>query len=160
MQDKNAFSSAELGPITLRNRIIKSATFEGLTPDHVVTDALVEFHRRYAAGGVGMTTVAYLAVSREGCGTPNEIALSAKAVPGLARIADAVHEQGAMVSAQLGHAGAVAAATGVRGRSPSRMFSPLSMRFTKALDEHEIEGVIADFAAAARVVADAGSPTA
>jgi 2,4-dienoyl-CoA reductase-like NADH-dependent reductase (Old Yellow Enzyme family) len=156
VQDKNAFSSAELGPITLRNRIIKSATFEGLTPDHVVTDALVDFHRRYAAGGVGMTTVAYLAVSREGCGTPNEIALSAKAVPGLTRIADAVHEQGAMVSAQLGHAGAVAAATGVRGRSPSRIFSPLSMRFTKALDEHEIEGVIADFAAAARVVADAG----
>jgi 2,4-dienoyl-CoA reductase-like NADH-dependent reductase (Old Yellow Enzyme family) len=36
------------------------------------------------------------------------------------------------------------------------MFSPLSMRFTKALDEHDIEGVIADFAAAARVVADAG----
>ena len=76
----------------------------------MVTDELVEFHRRYAAGGVGMTTVAYLAVSREGCGKPNEIALSEKAVPGLARISEAVHEKGAKVSAQLGHAGLVAQA--------------------------------------------------
>ncbi len=140
----------------MRNRVIKSATFEGLTPDHVVTDALVDFHRRVAAGGVGLSTVAYLAVSRAGCGTPNEIALSPKAVPGLARITEAVHDEGAKASAQLGHAGAVAAATGQRGRSPSRLFSPLAMRFTKALAEDEIAQVIADFADAASIVADAG----
>ena len=60
------FEPARLGPITLRNRIIKAATFEGVMPDGLVSDKLVDFHRRVAAGGVGMTTVAYLAVSPEG----------------------------------------------------------------------------------------------
>src|SRR5699024_3706311 len=145
-----------LGPITLRNRVIKAATFEGRTPDHVVTDSLIDFHRRVAAGGVGMTTVAYLAVSREGCGTPNEIALDAWAVPGLTRLTEAIHAEGAKASAQVGHAGAVAAATGLQGRSPSRIFSPLAMRFTKPLSDTEIEGVIDDFVAAARIVVESG----
>ena len=39
----------------MRNRFVKAATFEGLTREHVVNDALVEFHRRMAAGGVGLT---------------------------------------------------------------------------------------------------------
>lgn len=156
MDTPDAFAPVELGPVTLRNRIIKAATFEGRTPDHVVTDSLIDFHTEVAAGGVGMSTVAYLAVSREGCGTPNEIALSVEAIPGLTRLTEAIHAEGAKASAQLGHAGAVAAATGLQGRSPSRLFSPLAMRFTKPLDEREIKGVIDDFAIAAQVVADAG----
>lgn len=156
MDAPDAFAPARLGPVTLRNRIIKAATFEGRTPDHVVTDALIDFHSEVAAGGVGMSTVAYLAVSREGCGTPNEIALSPKAIPGLVRLTDAIHAHGAAAAAQVGHAGAVAAATGMQGRSPSRMFSPLAMRFTKPLSDAEITSVIADFAAAARIVADSG----
>lgn len=156
MTTPDAFAPAELGPITLRNRIIKAATFEGLTPDHVVTDELIAFHHAVARGGVGMTTVAYLAVSREGCGTPNEIALSDNAVDGLTRLTDAIHGEGAKVSAQVGHAGAVAAATGLTGRSPSRMFSPLALRFTKPLTDNEIRDVIRDFANAAEIVARAG----
>ena len=156
MEAPDAFAPAKLGPITLRNRIIKAATFEGRTPDHVVTESLIDFHREVAAGGVGMSTVAYLAVSREGCGTPNEIALGDKAVPGLQRLTDAIHAEGAKASAQVGHAGAVAAATGLQGRSPSRMFSPLAMRFTKPLVEVEIDGVIDDFAKAAEIVAESG----
>src|SRR5690606_24209911 len=58
----DAFAPAELGPITLRNRIIKAATFEGVTREHVVSKRLIEFHRAVARGGVGMTTVAYCAV--------------------------------------------------------------------------------------------------
>ena len=60
------FAPAALGPLTLRNRIIKAATFEGVMPGGTVSDALVEFHRRVAAGGAAMSTVAYLAVSPEG----------------------------------------------------------------------------------------------
>src|SRR5262249_18014462 len=106
------FAPARLGPVELRNRVIKAATFEGLTRKHVVSDRLIEFHRSMARGGVGMTTVAFCAVSEEGCGTPNEIVMTADVASGFRTLADAVHAEGAAVSVQLGHAGAVAAATG------------------------------------------------
>lgn len=150
------FASAQLGPITLRNRIIKAATFEGATAKHVVSKRLIEFHRAVSRGGVGMTTVAFCAVSDDGCGTPNEIVLNDEATPGLAELADAIHAEGAKVSVQLGHAGAVAAATGHKGRSPSRIFSPLAMQFTRAVDPTDIARIADDFVHAARRVADAG----
>jgi 2,4-dienoyl-CoA reductase-like NADH-dependent reductase (Old Yellow Enzyme family) len=140
----------------LRNRFVKAATFEGMSPDHVVTDELVAFHRATAAGGVALTTLAYCAVSEEGCGTPNEIVLTPAAAPGLARLAGAVHAEGALVSAQIGHAGAVAAGTGQQGVSPSPVFSPLAMRRTRAATAGDILRITDEFAAAARVVVDAG----
>jgi 2,4-dienoyl-CoA reductase-like NADH-dependent reductase (Old Yellow Enzyme family) len=150
------FAPARLGPLTLRNRFVKAATFEGMSPDHVVTDELVELHRTTAAGGVALTTLAYCAVSEEGCGTPNEIVLTPEARPGLARLADAVHAEGALVSAQIGHAGAVAAGTGRQGVSPSPVFSPLALRRTRAATAGDILRITDEFAAAARVVVDAG----
>ena len=152
----DAFAPARLGPVDLRNRVIKAATFEGMTREHVVSDRLIAFHRAMAAGGVAMTTVAYCAVSPEGCGTPNEMILTPGAVPGLQRLADAVHAEGAAVSAQIGHAGAVAAATGHQGLSPSAMFSPLAMRRTRAVTAGDIARITADFASAATIVADGG----
>ena len=151
--DIDPFAPAVLGPLTLRNRFIKAATFEGMTPDHVVTDRLVEFHRRMAAGGVALTTVAYCAVSPDGCGTPNEIVLSNESVPGLRQLAEAVHAEGAAVSAQIGHAGAVAAGTGHRGLSPSPYFNPMAMRRTRAVNQSDIRRIIGDFGRAAAVVA-------
>ena len=115
MTPPDPFAPAQLGPLTLRNRIIKAATFEGATAKHVVSERLIEFHRSVARGGVGMTTVAFCAVSADGCGTPNEIVLTDEATPGLADLAEAIHAEGAAVSVQLGHAGAVAAATGPQG---------------------------------------------
>jgi 2,4-dienoyl-CoA reductase-like NADH-dependent reductase (Old Yellow Enzyme family) len=151
------FTPAELGPLTLRNRVIKAATFEGVTRDHVVSPKLIEFHREVAAGGVGMTTLAYWAVSPEGCGTPNEVILSDEAVPGLVDLVEVVHAEGAAVSVQIGHAGAVAAATGHKGLAPSRIFSPLAMRFTRAVDEDDIARITGDFAASARRLVEAGA---
>ena len=58
MTREHLLSPISLGPLTLRNRLIKSATFEGMTPDAVVTDELIEFHREHAAGGVAISTVA------------------------------------------------------------------------------------------------------
>ena len=62
----DVFTPAKLGPVTLRNRIIKAATFEASTPNALVTDDLISYHRLPAAGGVGMTTVAYCAVTPGG----------------------------------------------------------------------------------------------
>src|ERR1700758_2671782 len=52
----DVFSPAKLGPVTLRNRVIKAATFESRTPDALVTDDLIEYHRLAAAGGGGGRT--------------------------------------------------------------------------------------------------------
>src|SRR5690606_19219513 len=70
--------------------------------------------------------------------------------------ADAVHAEGAAVAAQIGHAGAVAAATGHKGISPSPVFSPLAMRRTRAATSDDIVRIVRAFADAARVVADGG----
>jgi 2,4-dienoyl-CoA reductase-like NADH-dependent reductase (Old Yellow Enzyme family) len=150
------FAPGRLGPLTLRNRIVKAATFEGLTRDHQVNDRLVEFHRNMAAGGVGMTTLAFCAVAPDGRATPNELVLTPDLVPGLARLAEAVHAEGAAVNVQLGHAGAVAAGTGIKALSPSPVFSPLAMRRTRAVTSGQIERIIADFGRAAALVAEAG----
>jgi 2,4-dienoyl-CoA reductase-like NADH-dependent reductase (Old Yellow Enzyme family) len=70
------FLPAALGPLTLRNRIIKAATFEGRSPKRMVTPALIDFHRRMAAGGVGMSTVAFCAVSLDGTTDGHQIVLT------------------------------------------------------------------------------------
>ena len=151
------FSPARLGPVLLRNRIVKAATFEGMSPRGEVTDALVDFHRTYARGGVGMTTVAYCAVSAEGRGAPSEIVLRPDSLPGLTRLAEAVHAEGAAVSAQIGHAGPVAQSWSTRQKAlcASSGFSPLGTRFTAAGAE-DIARLTRDFAAGATVLADAG----
>ena len=104
----DALAPARLGPVQLRNRVIKAATYEGLTRDSLVTEELIEFHRRPARGGVGMTTVAYCAVAPEGRTERHQLYWRAEALPGLRRLTDAVHADGAAVSAQIGHAGPVA----------------------------------------------------
>ena len=150
------FARAELGPIVLRNRIVKAATFEGMAPRNVVTDELIDFHRAVATGGVGMTTLAYCAVSPDGQGAPGEIIARDEAVPGLRRFVDAMHAHGAAASIQLGHAGPVAASRGSPGLAPSRLFTPQAMRFTRAITEADIDRITADFARAARLATTAG----
>lgn len=150
------FAPAQLGPVTLRNRIIKAATFEGMTPGNVPTPQLIDYHLAVARGGVGMTTVAFSAVSRDARGAPGELVLSNEAMAGLRDLTSAVHETGSKVSVQLGHAGPVASAAGYRGWSPSPYFSPVTFRRTKALDDADIERVTADFVTAAGRAVDAG----
>jgi len=152
------FGPAQLGPARLRNRIVKAATSEGRSPDGRVTDDLIEFHRSFAEGGVGMTTVAYCCVSRHGASAPGQIVMDAEALPGLRRLTDAVHGAGAAISAQLGHAGVVAPKklTGVTAVAPSRFVNPTSFAYCREIRRDEIATVIEQFAQAAQVAVDAG----
>ncbi|RMI40843.1 NADH:flavin oxidoreductase [Actinomadura harenae] len=152
------FEPARLGPLTLRNRIIKAATFEGMSRGALVSDDLIAFHRRHAAGGVGMTTVAYCAVQPEGRTERNQIWMRPEAVPGLRRLADAVHAEGAAVSAQIGHAGPVANSRSNRVPSlaPVGMFNPQSMQMTRRATEDDIRRVTGAHATAARLAIEAG----
>jgi 2,4-dienoyl-CoA reductase-like NADH-dependent reductase (Old Yellow Enzyme family) len=155
---QDVFSPATLGPITLRNRILKAATFEARTPGGLVSDDLIAFHRAMAAGGVGMTTVAYCAVSPGGRTDGTALWMRPEAVPGLRRLADAVHAEGAAISAQIGHAGPVANARSNKAPAlaPIRFFNPLSMRFARAATSADIAEVIDAHARAVRHTIDAG----
>ncbi|MDH6196926.1 2,4-dienoyl-CoA reductase-like NADH-dependent reductase (Old Yellow Enzyme family) [Mycobacterium frederiksbergense] len=154
----DVFSEAKLGPVTLRNRVIKAATFEASTPDALVTDDLINYHRLPAAGGVGMTTVAYCAVSPGGRTDGWQIWMRPEAVPGLLRLTDAIHAEGAAISAQIGHAGPVANARTNKAKAlaPVRFFNPLSMRFAKKATIDDIREVTAAHANAARLAIDSG----
>ncbi|BBX65508.1 oxidoreductase [Mycobacterium saskatchewanense] len=154
----DVLAPAKLGPVTLRNRTIKAATFEARTPDALVTDDLIEYHRAPAAGGVGMTTVAYCAVSPGGRTEGNGIWMRPEAVPGFRRLTDAIHAEGAAVSAQIGHAGPVANAKSNKATAlaPVRFFNPIGMRFAKKATRDDIDDVIAAHANAALLAIDAG----
>ena len=148
------FGPAKLGPVDLRNRVLKAATFEGMSPGGVVSGSLIDFHRRMAVGGVAMTTVSYVAVSRDGRGAPNEIYIHDRAADGLGRIASAVHAEGAAISAQLGHAGQVGT---IRKRylGPSAARTITGTRVTP-ISRDEIDEVVGQFAAGAAMLAVAG----
>jgi 2,4-dienoyl-CoA reductase-like NADH-dependent reductase (Old Yellow Enzyme family) len=155
--ESKVFEPAKLGPVTLRNRIIKAATFEGVMPDGLVSDKLVDFHRRVASGGAAMTTVAYLAVSPEGRTDKRCIYLRPEVVPGLRRLTDVVHGHGAAAAAQIGHAGPVAngRSNGAAALSPSPGFSPMGSRL-RGTTENDITRITDDYGRAAALALDAG----
>ena len=155
MAAPDPFAPARLGPLELRNRIVKAATFEGMSPDNVVTDELVEFHRKTAAGGVAVTNVSYVAISPNGMGAPAEIYIHDAAAPGLARIAEVVHTEGAKIGAQLGHAGAVGVIPGKRVVGPSKGRTIQGQR-VHPISLAEIDEVVEGFANGARMLADCG----
>ena len=149
---------AELGPVTLRNRVIKSATFEGMTPDALVTDRLIDFHVKVGAGGVGMTTVAYLAVAPEGRTEFGQVYWRPEALAGLRELTDAVHATGAKVSAQIGHAGPVAnsRSTGLPSLAPSRRPNALAMGIDRKATVDDIRRIVRQHAEATRYAIDVG----
>ncbi|MDT5181284.1 MAG: hypothetical protein QOJ95_5482 [Mycobacterium sp.] len=154
----DVFGEAKLGPVTLRNRIIKAATFEAATPDALVTDDLITYHRLPAAGGIGMTTVAYCAVTPGGRTDGWQLWMRPEAVPGLRRLTDAIHAEGAAISAQIGHAGPVANSRTNKAKAyaPVRFFNPLSMRFAKKATSADIDDITAAHANAARLAIESG----
>ncbi|WP_182525524.1 NADH:flavin oxidoreductase [Nocardioides dongkuii] len=158
MSAPDVFAPARLGPVTLRNRTVKAATFEGRTPEGLVTDGLIDYHLAVARGGIGLTTVAYLSVAPEGRTHREVIVVGEHSLGGLTRLTDAIHETGAAVAAQVGHAGPVAngRSNGVKAIAASSMPSPLSMQMVKAATEADLTRVTKAYVAAARTLVRAG----
>lgn len=155
---RRIFEPARLGPLTLRNRIVKAATFEGVMRRGVVSDELVEFHRAVAAGGAALTTVAYCAVSESGRVHRDTLVLNEATRPGLTRLTDAVHAEGALAAAQIGHAGLVAntLSNGTKTLAPSTRISPPAMGLVRGASLDQLAEVATDFEHAARVAVDSG----
>ena len=135
--DSLLFTPVILGPLTLRNRSIRSAAFESMCPGNVPSPQLLDYHRSVAAGGVGMTTVAYAAVTRSGLSFDRQLWMRPEIVPGLRELTDAVHAEGAAASIQLGHCGnmshkSICGCLPVGASSGFNLYSPTFVRGLRA----------------------------
>ncbi len=152
------FEPARLGPLELRNRVLKAATFEGVMPRGAVTQELIDFHTAVARGGAALTTVAYCAVSPGGRVSRDTLVFHDDLITDLTRLTDAVHAEGGAVSAQLGHAGLVAQNQSKKHPSlaPSTRFSAPAMGRVRGATRAQLDEVVTEFAAATRVAKSAG----
>lgn len=135
--DSLLFTPVTLGPLTLRNRSIRSAAFESMCPGNVPSPQLLAYHRSVAVGGVGMTTVAYAAVTRSGLSFDRQLWIRPEIVPGLRELTDAVHAEGAAASIQLGHCGnmshkSICGCLPVGASSGFNLYSPTFVRGLRA----------------------------
>lgn len=103
--DNKLFTPFQLGPITLRNRFIRSAAFENMCKDNKATQQLEDYHVSVARGGVGMTTVAYCAVDQSGVSFNGQLVVCEDTKASLKKLTAAIHAEGAKAAVQLGHCG-------------------------------------------------------
>jgi len=159
---QSPFDPVRIGPLTLRNRFIKSGANEAMCLDGHPTRALVGHHAALAVGGVGMTTVAYMAVAPEGRTLPNQIWMRPDILTDLRVLTDAVHAGGAAISAQITHGGSFVTGMKVKGRtiSASSGFNPAGMLkgnfLQRAMTAADMDRVTAEFVTAAELARDAG----
>ena len=104
-QGVKIFEPAHIGPLTLRNRTIRSAAFESMCPGHEPSQMLYDYHTSVARGGVGMTTIAYAAVTESGLSFDRQLMMKREIIPGLRKLTDGIHREGAAAGIQLGHCG-------------------------------------------------------
>ncbi|MBW2420370.1 MAG: NADH:flavin oxidoreductase [Deltaproteobacteria bacterium] len=102
---QKCFSEAKIKGLSLRNRLIKAATFEGMSPGGVPGEALMRLHERHGEGGIGMTTVAYCAAEADGRINEHMLYMHEGIRKHLERLIGRVKATGARVSGQLGHCG-------------------------------------------------------
>ena len=158
MNESKLFTPVKIGPLTLRNRTIRAAAFEGMCMGNAPTDLLYNYHRSVARGGIGMTTLAYASVTRDGLSFPHQLWLRKEVIPGLRRITDAIHSEGAAASIQIGHCGnmshkAICGCRPVGASSGINIYSPTLVR---GLRRDEIVEKAKAFGDAVRLTREAG----
>lgn len=158
MIDSPIFTPFNIGPVILRNRIIRSAAFENMAYGNSPSQDLYDYHVAVARGGVGMTTLAYASVSRSGLSFKGQLWLREAIVPGLKRITDAVHAAGAKCSIQLGHCGNMThrSTCGCMPVGASGGFNLYSPTFVRGLKVPEIDALVEDFGHAVDLAREAG----
>ena len=152
------FTPGKLGPLTIRNRTIRSAAFENMAIGNNPSAMLLDYHRSVAAGGVGMTTLAYASIAQSGLSFEDQLWLRPEVVPGLREITDAIHKEGAAASIQIGHCGNMShrAITKCMPVSASNGFNLYSPTLHRKLSEKEMIEMAKDFGNGVRLAREAG----
>ena len=156
--ESKIFTPCQIGPVTLRNRVIRSAAFENMAHGNRPSQDLFDYHVAVSRGGVGMTTVAYAAVSRSGLSFDGQLWMREEIVPELRKLTDAIHAEGAKASIQLGHCGNMThrATCGCMPVGASRGFNLYSPTFVRKLRREEIHDLVKDFGHAVNLAREAG----
>lgn len=156
--ESKLFTPFQLGPITLRNRTIRSAAFENMCYNNKPSQDLFNYHTAVAQGGIGMTTIAYAAVNRSGLSFNGQLWMREEIVPELKKLTDAIHAQGAKASIQIGHCGNMTHfyTCGQMPVGASNGFNLYSPTFVRGLKISEIHQIAKDFGNATRLAKQAG----
>lgn len=157
-----AYTPLRVGPVTLPNRFIKAGANENMSLRGVPTRAMLKHHESMAAGGVGLTTMAYLAVEKVGRTLPDQIWLHEGAVPELRAVTDAVHAKGGKIAAQITHGGSFVTGVFVPRRLQSSVsgFNPAGLLrgnfLRRRMNESDMARMVESFVAAAEHCVSAG----
>lgn len=156
--DSKLFTPASIGPLTLKNRTIRSAAFESMCPGNAPSGQLADYHRSVAAGGVGMTTIAYAAVTRSGLSFDRQLWMRPEIVPALKKITDCIHKENAAASIQLGHCGNMShkSICGVIPVGASSGFNLYSPTFVRGLRKDELPQMAKAYGQSVRLAREAG----
>ena len=158
MKQSVLFTPGRIGPLELRNRTIRAAAFESMAPGNAPSEQLYNYHRSVAAGGIGMTTLAYAAVTQSGLSFERQLWIRPEIVPGLRRITDAIHQEGAAASIQLGHCGnmshkKICGCTPISASSGFNIYSPTIVR---GMRPSEIQAMAKAYGEAVRLARESG----
>jgi len=158
-----AFTPIKLRDLELKNRFIKTATYEGMSRDGVPDDRLYKLHASMAANEVALTIVAYGAVNEDGLTHEDQMVIDETAIPYLKRLAGEVHANGGKIAIQLTHCGYFTRSTRYKSKKPlgpSRTLNKYGIMkgrpYSKAMSQADIDRTIADFEHAAMISKQCG----
>lgn len=156
-------SPYSLRRVTLRNRIVMSPMCQySAGEDGQVTDWHLVHYGSRAAGGVGLVMVEATAVEPRGRISTQDLGLyDPRQLPGLRRLVEFIHSQGAAAGIQIAHAGRKAFSAS-KGRGPQHPVAPSAVPFAEGwivpheLSADEMDRVEQAFVQAARWAAEVG----
>jgi len=154
------FSPIKIKSLELVNRAVMPPMGTNLgNPDSTVSEANLAYIKRRARGGAGLIITEIASVHPSGSAIANELGVyDDRFIPGLKKIADAVHASGSKVALQLHHAGRESLYLLQQGKAiaPSAIPSLVFGLTPREIARDEIQEIIAAFGTAARRGMEAG----
>jgi len=150
---KDLFDTTTINGMALRNRLVRSATWEGMCDAHGrPTNRLSDCYRALAAGNVGLIITGYAYVRPDGAQLVGSIGAHADDLaPEMKQVADVVHLEGGKLCLQIVHCGGQAIVpAGNRTIAPSAIVTPQYATIPCEMSHRDIEETIAAFGEAAR----------
>ena len=153
------FQPGRLGSAVLRNRLVRAGTSESMAQPETgeMTGPLVDLYVRLSAGGIGAIITGHLYVESRGKYARGQVGIHHDdLLPGLRGLVDRVHGHGAVIFAQLAHAGSQSRVPGLTPLAPSPVPNPLTGQIVAGGSGDEIAQAVDAFAVAARRAVGAG----